>query len=52
MFTIWNYEGETSTVKSLILDFKTGRVKKRTGYPAEYTQSVQAYTGAWRADMT
>ena len=45
VFTIWNYEGGTSTVKSLIFDFKTGRVKKRTGYPAEYTQSVQRIPG-------
>ncbi len=45
VFTIWNYEGETSTVKSLIFDFKTGRVKKELDIPQNILNQYSVYPG-------
>ena len=45
VFTIWNYEGETSTVKSLIFDFKTGSVKKELDIPKNILNQYSIYPG-------
>ena len=45
VFTIWNYEGETSTVKSLIFDFKTGSVKKELDIPQNILNQYSVYPG-------
>lgn len=45
VFTIWNYEGETSTVKSLIFDFKAGSVKKELDIPQNILNQYSVYPG-------
>ena len=45
VFTIWNYEGETSTVKSLIFDFKTGSIKKELDIPQNILNQYSVYPG-------
>lgn len=45
VFTIWNYEGETSTAKSLIFDFKVGKVKKELDIPQNILSQYGIYSG-------
>lgn len=45
VFTVWNYEGETSTVKSLIFDFKSGSVKKELDIPQNILSQYSIYSG-------
>ncbi|MDE6015803.1 MAG: extracellular solute-binding protein [Acetatifactor sp.] len=45
VFTVWNYEGETTTVKSLIFDFKAGRVKQELSIPSNILSQYSIYPG-------
>lgn len=45
VFTIWNYEGETTTVKSLIFDFREGKVKQELNIPSNILSQYSIYPG-------
>lgn len=45
VFTVWNYEGETPTVKSLIYDFKAGGIKKELDIPQNILNQYSIYPG-------